>query len=251
VLQALPVPANSDFFPFVDLHAPRARYLNENAKELPALTLLPFPFLELVGESGPRAATAEPSPSSAVLRDGLVLRALDIRHALASGSLDGLDPASARYLWLVGTGQAACAAPPAQAAWADAVRNLSDQTAAYLNSGELEPLWASILASACYREAGADQDAWVDLYAAIAQRNALDIVRLGTGLLASGAAHSDSQVAYLTTVTAAAYVNLGRDAEAHALLQNQWSRFDHAGPFEFALRDLRALTVAPRVVPGR
>jgi spermidine synthase len=242
VLEALPVPANSDFYPFVDLHAPRSRYLKENAMELPALTLLPIPFLELVGERGPRAATAEPSPSSAVVRDGLVLRALDIRHALASGSLDGLNPASARYLWLVGTGQAACAASPAQAAWADAVRNLSDQTAAYLNAGELEPLWASILSSPCYREVGADQDAWVNLFAAIARRNAPGIVQLGTGLLASGAAHSDAEAAYLTTITAAAYVNLGRDAEAHALLQNQWSRFNHAGPFEFALRDLRALT---------
>ena len=242
VLEALPVPANSDFYPFVDLHAPRSRYLNENAMELPALTLLPIPFLELVGESGPRAATAEPSPSSAVLRDRLVLRALDIRHALASGSLDGLDAASARYLWLVGTGQAACAAAPAQAAWADAVRNLSDQTAAYLNSGELEPLWTSVLSSPCYREVGADPEAWVDLYAAIARRNAPDIVRLGTRLLGSGAANSDSEVAYLATVTAAAYVRLGGDAQAHTLLQERWSRLDHAGPFRFALHELRAMT---------
>ena len=242
VLESLPVPANSDFYPYVDLHAPRSRYLKENAMELPALTLLPIPFLELVGERGPRAQTAEPSPRSAVLRDSLVQRALDIRQALASGNLDGLSPESARYLWLVNTGQAACAAAPAQAVWADAVRNLSDQTAPYLSSVELEPLWASISSSPCYREVGAGQDAWVDLFTAIARRNAPDIVRLGTGLLASGAALSDSESAYLTTVTAAAYVNLGRDAEAHALLQNRWSRFNHAGPFEFALRDLRALT---------
>jgi predicted membrane-bound spermidine synthase len=245
VLEALPVPANSDFYPFVDLHAPRSRYLKENAMELPALTLLPFPFLELVGEHGPRAATAEPSPYSAVLRDSLVGRALDIRHALASGSLDGLNPASARFLWLVGTGGAACAASSAQAAWADAVRNLSDQTAAYLNSVELEPLWASILSSPCYREVGADEAAWVDLFSAIAHRNAPEIARLGTGLLAPGRAHSDGDIAYLTTVTASALVNLGRDAEAHALLQNQWPRFNHTGPFEFALRDLRALSSRP------
>jgi hypothetical protein len=226
----------------VDLHAPRSRYLKENAMELPALTLLPIPFLEMVGERGPRARTAEPSPRSAVLRDSLVQRALDIRQALASGNLDGLSPESARYLWLVNTGQAACAAAAAQAAWADAVRNLSDQTAPYLSSVELEPLWASISSSSCYREVGAGQDAWVDLFVAIARRNAPDIVRLGTGLLASRAALSDSESAYLTTVTAAAYVNLGRDAEAHALLQTGWSRFNHAGPFEFALRDLRAMT---------
>ena len=248
VLEALPVPANSDFYPYVDLHAPRSRYLKENAMELPALTVLTIPFLELVGETGPRPATADPSSSSTVVRDGLVRRALDIRHALASGSLDGLNPDSARYLWLVGTGQAACGAPAAQAAWADAVRNLSDQTAAYLNPGELEPLWSAIVSSPCYREVGAHQQAWVELFAAIAQRNASDIVRLATGLLATGAAHSDGDVAYLTTIAAAAYVNLGDDGRAHAFLQNQWSRFNHAGPFEFALRDLRALT-EPRAAP--
>jgi hypothetical protein len=52
----------------------------------------------------------------------------------------------------------------------------------------------------------------------------------------------DRDIAYLTTATAAALVNLGRDAEAHALLQAQWPRFNHTGPFEFALRELRALT---------
>jgi hypothetical protein len=248
VLEALPVPANSDFYPYVDLHAPRSRYLKENAVELPALTVLPIPFLELIGEHGPRAATAEPSPSSAVLRDSLVLRALDIRRALSSGRLDSLNPASARYLWTVGMDKAACADPPAQADWADAVRNLSDQTAAYLNPSELEPLWVSITASPCYREVGADEDAWVALFAAIAQRNASDIVRLGSGLLATATTHSDAETAYLTTVTAAAYVNLGRGMQAHTFLLEQWPRFNHAGPFEFALRDLRALT-QPELLP--
>jgi spermidine synthase len=228
VLEALPVPANSDFYPYVDLHAPRSRYLKQNAMELPALTLLPFPFLELLGQPKPHTATAEPSPSSAVVRDGLVQRALDIRQALMSGSLDGVS-------------QATCAASPERTAWADAVRRLSDQTAAYLDSGELEPIWTSIASSPCYREVGAEQDAWVDLFAAIARRNAPDIVRLGTGLLGSGPPHSGDQVAYLTAVTAAALLNLGRAAEAHALLQNEWPRLNHAGPFEFALRDLRAL----------
>jgi spermidine synthase len=247
VFEALPVPANSDFYPFVDLHAPRSRYLKENAMALPALTLLPIPFLELIDESKPRAATLEPSPSSVVVRDRFVLRALDIRHALTSGSLDNLDPVTARYLWLVGTDREACAAAPAQAAWADAVRNLSDATAAYLNSAELEQLWASILSSPCYGEAGAEQDAWVDLFAAIARRDAAGIVRLGTAMLTPMSAHSDGERAYLTTVIAAAYVNLGDKVQAHTLLVAQRSRLNHAGPFDLALRDLRALT-DPRVI---
>jgi spermidine synthase len=250
LLETLPVPANSDFYPFVDLHAPRSRYLKENAMELPALTLLPIPFLELLDESKPRAATREPSPSSVVVRDRFVLRALDIRHASASGTLDNLDPVTARYLWLVGTGREACSAAPAQAAWADAVRNLSDATAAYLNSTELEQLWTSILSSPCYAEVDRGQAAWVNLFAAIAHRDAAGIVRLGTGLLGSASAHSDSELAYLITVTAAAYVNLGDSVRAHALLVAQCSRLNHASPFTLALRDLRALT-DPRVTSNR
>jgi hypothetical protein len=212
--------------------------------ELPALTLLPFPFLELIDESEPRAATLEPSPNSVVVRDRHVLRALEISRAVTSGSLDDLDPVSARYLWLVGTDRAACAAAPARAAWADAVRNLSDETAAYLNSAELEPLWTSILSSPCYGEAGAEQQAWVNLFAAVAHRDAAGVVRLGNGLLARAAAHSDADLAYLIAVTAAACVNLGDNAQARALLAARYPGLHHAAPFDLALRELRALSTA-------
>ncbi len=242
MLEAFPAPANSDFYPFVDLHAPRSRYLKENAMELPALSLLPIPFLELLDEGEPHGDTLEPAANSAVIRDRLVQRALDIRRALMSRSLDNLDPASARYLWLIHTGREPCAAGDAQAAWSDAVRNLSDDTAAYLNSRELEAIWTEILASPCYREIMPDQRAWVDLFAAIARRDASATVRLGTRLLAQPSARSQNDLAYLTAVTAVAYFKLGERREAHSLLESQRSKLSHAGPFDLALRDLRALT---------
>lgn len=238
---AVPGPANSDFYPFVDLHAPRSRFLRENVMELPALTLLSIPFLELLDPSGARGDTREPSANSAVIRDRYVMRALDIRRALISGRSDTLDSASAHYLWL-GTRTDACATAPDQAAWRDAVRNLSDDTAAYLNSAELEPIWKSILSSPCYREGTGDGNTWVDLFAAIARRDASGIVRVGTRLLARPSHRSDGDIAYLTTVTAAAYVRLGEKAQARTLVLAQWPRFNHTGPFDLALRDLRALT---------
>jgi hypothetical protein len=210
--------------------------------ELPALTLLPIPFLELLDEAGPPGNTFEPSANSAVVRDRLVLRALDIRDAFKSGRPNNLDSTSAQYVWLVGTGREACAEAPAQAAWADAVRNLSDDTAAYLSSGELEQLWSTVSSSPCYREVPGEEQAWVGLFTAIAHRDAPAIVRLGTGLLATPSSHSPGDLAYLTTVTAAAYVKMGERAQAQSLLRIQWSRIDHAGQFDLALRDLRALT---------
>ncbi len=241
-LAAYPVPANSDFYPYVDLNAPRLRYLRANAMELPALTVLPIPFLELIGGGAPGGATLEPSVNSAVVRDHLVMRALEIRRALVTRNFDNLDPTSAGYLWLIATKEGLCGGTPAQNAWQDAVRNISDDTAAYLNAAELDDVWSRVASSACHREITAEQLAWVDLFAAIARRDAPAIAKLGAGLLARPSAHSDGDLAYLTTVTAAAYVRLGDIPEAWALLQAQRPRFNHAGQFELALRDLDALS---------
>jgi spermidine synthase len=241
-LEALPVPPNSDFFPFVDLNAPRLRYLRQNAIELPALGILPIPFFELLDAAAPRGPTVEPSANSVLVRDHLVLRALEIRRAVLSGRLDNLDPASARYLWLIGTSGELCATAPAQAAWQEAVRNISDVTAAYLSPVELEAIWTHVSSSPCYREVTSEQKAWVDLFAAIAQRDEPAIVRLGTELLEPRFSHSDNDLAYLTTVTAAAYVGMGARAQARSLLQAQRGRFKHAGQFDLVLRDLEALT---------
>jgi spermidine synthase len=244
LLASLPAPANSDFYPFVDLNAPRLRYLRDNAQELPGLTVLPIPFLELLDGAAPRGATLEPSLSSAVVRDSFVLRALGIRRAVLSGSPQGLDPATARYLWLMGAAGELCDAPPMQLAWQEAVRNISDDTAAYLNPAELEVIWNQVVSSPCYREARGENKAWVDLWAAIARRDSPRIAALGTDLLAPRSSNSDSELAYLTTVTAAADVRMGEGGQAKRLLQAQWGRFNHAGQFDFALRELRALTLS-------
>jgi spermidine synthase len=242
LLQSLPVPANSDFFPFVDLNAPRSRYLRETAIELPALTVLPIPFFELLGAAVPAGPTVEPAANSALFRDGLVHRALQIRDAVSTGSLNGLDPLIARDLGHIDMSPEQCAAESGQSDWQNSVRHISDATASYLKAGELEGIWHQVMASPCYRQSSGERRAWVDLLVAIAGRDAAQITRLGAGLLGSQAAESEEDLAYLTTVTVAAYIRMGDIAQARSLLQAQWGRVNHAGKFEFALRDLAALT---------
>jgi predicted membrane-bound spermidine synthase len=242
LLQSIAAPPNSDYFPFVDLNAPRSRYMRENALELPALTVLPIPFLELLAGAAAPAPTSEPAANSVLFRDRLVRRAVEIRRAVSSDSLFNLDPLSARYLWLVDMSGERCAGQAAQNEWQDAIRNISDDTAAYLSAAELEVIWAKVQSSPCYRIVAAEHKAWADLLAAIAQRDAPLIVKLGTELLEPQASASEKDLAYLTTVTAAAYVRVGEVAQARALLQQQLHRFRHAGQFDLALQDLLALT---------
>jgi predicted membrane-bound spermidine synthase len=242
LLQAIAVPANSDFFPFVDLNAPRLRYLRETAIELPALTVLPVPFFELLGSAAPLVPTVEPAANSALFRDRLVQQALDTSRAASSDSLNDLDPLTARNLSLIDMGEAHCAAQPGQDEWQAAVRFISDETTPYLNPAELEGIWKKVFASPCYRKATADHQAWVDLLAAIANRNSAQIVKLGMQLIGSQSSENEDDIAYLTVVTAATFVRLGDIAQARSLLNAQWHRVNHTGRFELALRDLQALT---------
>jgi len=103
-----------------------------------------------------------------------------------------------------------------------------------------------VMASPCYRDVPGEHKTWADLLAAIAQRNAPLIVKFGTELLGPDQSASEEELAYLATVTAAAHVRMGEMAQARSLLQAQWGRFNHAGQFDLALRDLQALTQADR-----
>lgn len=241
LLTSLSAPANSDFYPFIDLNAPRSRYLRETAIDLPALTVLPVPFFELLGAPAAPGPTVEPAAGSALFRDGLVRRAIQIRDAVASGELNGLDPITARLVSRMGMSSERCADDAARQDWQGAVKGISDATASYLAVDELLPIWRRIGAGPCYRAAGEEQRAWVDLWAAIAGRDAAQIVRIATQLLASKAATSEDDVAYLTVVSAAAQIRAGDLAGARQLLDAQWPRVNRDDKFAFALRDLRAI----------
>jgi hypothetical protein len=206
------------------------------------------PFLEFLATGdAPRGPTIEPLASSPLVRDFSVRSALAVRRALLDGALQGLDPSISSYVMLIDTSREGCTDTATQKAWQTAVRNISDRTAAYLSAAELEGIWNKITSSPCYRAAAAEQKTWVDLFAAIARRNTSDIVKLGNSLLGSPAPVTDEDQAYLTTITATAYIQMDQIAQAHSLLlQEQSKKLNGSETYWFPLENLLALTQ-----PGR
>ena len=241
LLETIPVPTNSDYFPFVDLHAARLRYLRTEAVELTRLTTLPIPFLELLLNHQVTGPTAEPAQQSPLFRDGAVRRALAIRRAIASGNLDGLEPATAATLLLIELSAQRCADPEGQLLWRRAVLHVSDLTAAYLSSSELQGIWQSITSSACYQTIAGEHRTWADLAVAVSRRDAREMVKLGLRLLNSQSPRSPDELAYLTTVTATAYVSLGRLDQAASLLKARQSQLDQPGQWALPLQELMAV----------
>ena len=244
LFNSVPAPVNSDFFPFVDLNAARLRYMSSNALELTRLTSLSVPLLDLLGRDSPISATLEPSHHSFLSRDNQVRRALAVHRALSSGRLDDLDAIGVMTLLLIRTSGDKCSDQRAQDAWRTAARNIGAMTATYLNPAELADVWSSIRNTPCYRDASGDHRTWADLLAAVAARDAAEIVSQGSRLMERHVSVSRDELTYLTTVMASAYVRLGQTAQARNLLAAQWNLLDQAGELSLSLRQLRALVLA-------
>lgn len=244
VFSADAVPVNSDFFPYVDLNAPRLRFMLHGALALPAQTLTSVPFLDLLRADAPSGPTLEPSPRSLLLRDRRVRRALAIRRALSSGRVDDLDAEDAVNMLLVGTSAQRCGEPQVQVTWQRAAQSLSAWTSAYLTPSELADIWSGIKSTPCYRAVSGNHKTWADLLAAVAARDTTDIMTLGKRLLEMPSPMTRDELTYLTTVVATAEIRTGRTSEARDLLMTNWSQLDQEGELGFPLRELLALARA-------
>lgn len=83
------IPKNSDYFPYLDLHAPKARFLGTNALNLTNLGLLPLPLVEMLETDGEPLATSVSKTSywkkAEVIRQAVAVHA-DLSGASASAA---------------------------------------------------------------------------------------------------------------------------------------------------------------------
>lgn len=211
-------PPNSDFFPFVDLTAPRLRFMRRSAVELPSLLVAPVPVGEMLDANWKRSGRNTPPISSLLAADVVGRSAVVIRDAVVSGKLEHVAEPAALGIATIHATREQCADIGVRRAWHHAVKQVAAHTTPYLSVSELEPMWNSVAATPCYRESSEIQRQWPDLLAAVARRDATAVVRSGTLLLEQ----TDPQLVvdgeYLITALAAAHLQLGDIARARAVL---------------------------------
>lgn len=246
LLQRISSPRNSDYFPFVDLNAPRLRFMQSNAFELTRLAIMPLPFLELLFAEPPVTVTVPPGANSTMKRDDLVRHALAIRDAVSTGKLGELDAKNAANLLIIDSSRERCADAGTQLAWKTAVRQLSDATSAFLAPPDLVDLWGRITTSACYRSATGDQRLWPDLLSAVARRDVMEIQTLGTQLL-DGNALAGEERGYLATIVAVADLRLGQAESARKIIEKEWNQTAHPGIWDFPQSSLLAISSAKKL----
>jgi spermidine synthase len=232
-------PVNSDFFPFVDLNAPRMRFMKRNAIELPSLAFMPVPVLELVDKSVSRARTEALSAESRMTSDLLARQAVEIRDAVVSGKLAEVAAAVTSQITTLRASREQCLDPGVQRAWRGAVKTVADLTTPSLSADELKGMWSTIVTTDCYRSDSARNRPWADFLAAVAGRDASVIVQSGTPLLEGADPEFGGEREYLVTALAAAQLRLGNVGAAQTLLKQ--ARESKNPAYHLALRQMLAL----------
>jgi hypothetical protein len=220
------VPPNSDYYPYVDLNAPRLRFLRSEATDLAELGSVHAPIVALFddapaarppsGETGPEYRKAEETRrarhAAAFLLSAVPPEPVNIPHALQ------------KDLELVQMRLLRCMDPERHDSWLHALFQIGRATIPYLTRTESRALWDRLSASPCVVALPPEQKRWVTMLKAEAARDLDMMAAAGEELLARPAAALESSASrrYLLATTMAANLAQGRGDAARAL----WRRYE-------------------------
>jgi hypothetical protein len=235
LFESMPVPANSDFYPFVDLTAPRMRFLNRDALDLVRLSLLPVPLAEIFGQ--PLGHPASPSQISArsFTRHQKAIEARSIVSAVVARD-SGRAPAGAREA-VAAVAATACRDPAARAAWLEGVHTLSSRTTPFLTVADRAPMWMAVRESGCSAALSPAENSWLALLEASARGDARAIAAEGERLFTAALPDlNGNQVLEALITTVAAQSAIGKHEDARGLLGAYLPVLGKAGEYSLALR---------------
>jgi predicted membrane-bound spermidine synthase len=236
------VPANSDYFPYVDIHAARARFLRRSASEIVDLETLPLPFFELLAGAATERSDTQPSVKPASSRDEMGVEAVALRRALETGQYDRLDAPTARVLYALQVPKEQCSTPAMQRTWLASVYHLAASTNAPLSGAELKSMWDRIAALPCAGALSSDDRRMFSFLQYVAQRDVQSAASTGTELFAGGYAFAEpAQMSFAMMATAASDIALNQPAAALEVIRENNGRVSETPSSALAVRWLIAL----------
>jgi spermidine synthase len=241
------VPTNSDYRPYVDLNAARARFLESDATELLELGGAYAPLLALLDpQPGARPSTlsgaeyyakVERMRRARYARDfllGVVVEPLNIPFSLEKD----LELVQLRIL--------RCDHPAQYDSWVHALYEVGMATIPYLPRADARALWEKLDTTACREALPRAQARWLTLLRALADRDVVTMTNVARDLLKNPSPSLESRKSrhYLIAVALAGYLAQGRRANARAF----WARYgpSPADGISLELRLLHAHVGAPQ-----
>ena len=215
---ALAPPVNSDFRPFVQLESPRARFQGTSALALLGLASAPLPILEMVG-GAPTRSLQEPVPEYVTsLRLRTQALALELGRGLtdrAADPLRSIESEAIPILLALKRPGALCDDEPSKTAL-DQLHKTAEITLANLPPQQRRALWIERNWLGCAPRSSHVRER-LNVYAAIASRDARAMLERARAQLAGPAKGGDDWGRYLLTTAMLGAHAAGEHEEAQRL----------------------------------
>jgi hypothetical protein len=181
------MPANSDYYPVLDLNAARSRFAEKSAGELVALGTIGVPVLELLEPERPRRP---PNPLAQGAYSFERLEHTRLAWYARNYLVDARAPIPERVprqlekdLELVKLRLLDCRDARQQDVWLHSLLRVAQAVNPYLSWDDLAPLWARLGSARCVGTLNEFQQTWIALFRAVAARDAPRMGALASALL--------------------------------------------------------------------
>jgi len=226
------VPANSDFYPLLDLNAARHRFTERSAADVVAMLNAGVPFLEMVEPARARRPV-NPLHKGAETFDRIENTRLAryARDVLLGATLPeprAVPPSLQKDLELLKLRLLECQAPRDFDVWLHALVNVAKAVNPYLVAEEAGAIWQRVAAAPCFRELHQFQRRWIGLAQAVALRDAARMGALAAELLHSQSELHSENREYLLLAGMSGYLAARAPQQALRLWQEQASRLPRA-----------------------
>ncbi|MDJ0939841.1 MAG: hypothetical protein QNJ00_08745 [Woeseiaceae bacterium] len=247
----VPVLANSDYFPYVDLNAGKALFLDTRAEMFMEMTTAPLPVLEMLNRTSITFADIAPEAARSSRRLDLVGKAHWVHEKITQTKL--VDPPSTEtsidapvlYLadWLSAS-QQNCLAEANPDRWAASVFDLMSFTLPNLDPARGEALIDEATTAACGVATETDARRWLQLYRDIARRDGGSMYRSAMTILRNSSALEDFRADYLINAAMLGAISTGRLEDAYGVW-DAWGKAHYANT-EMAAHTKLMLSISAR-----
>jgi spermidine synthase len=224
LFDAYPEPVNSDYFPYLDLHADRSRFLNQNALAIVGLSTAPVPLLRWLDpvKRWDNLPTSPPIPTFTIAANAAASQAGMLANILIGNEVadvhheNALSSELQTAVEMVLNGHLRCHNPQTAEIWLQSIRKISNATFPMLSPEQSARLADTFRHSACVPQLSIEREKWLELFEAVGHANVEKSASLAAGILqVMDVKHSpEEDLGYVVALAMAANLAMNKPREA-------------------------------------
>ncbi|HEV8096735.1 MAG TPA: hypothetical protein VGP71_13465 [Burkholderiales bacterium] len=214
-------PANSDYFPVLDLNAAKHRFMEKSATDVVAILNAGVPVLELL-EPKPARRPLNPLHKGAYSFDRidntrLARYARDFLLGPVIPEPLNVPTSLQKDLELAKVRLIECRQPRDLDVWLHGLVHVAKSVNPFLPPDEAGAIWSRMTGAPCYKDMHEFQRRWISLFAAVGARDAVRMAELASHLLATQTELNTDSREYLLMAAMAGYVAAGAPEHARTV----------------------------------